>query len=530
MELLGTSIIGFQRGQSDQASGRARQPVTGAWLEPEYVAATPDELNQACSMAASAFPRYSALAPTIRAKFLRAIADGLDQLGEALVERMTSETGLPAGRVNGERGRTSGQLRMFAALLEDGSWVDARIDTAQPDRQPLPKPDVRSLLIPIGPVAVFCAGNFPLAYSVAGGDTASALAAGCPVIVLAHSGHPGTAEMVGTVVLEAARATGMPEGVFSLLYGAGHETGQSLVKHPAMRAVGFTGSRRGGRALMDLAAARPDPIPVYAEMSSVNPVFLLPGAVSERGAALATGLHASITTGAGQFCTKPGLIFAIDDTATKGMLDQLAVLLGETAPAPMLNEGIAANYLVCRDRIASVAGVESTASGPVEPAPFCPAPTMLMQTDAATFLANQGLQDEVFGPAALVVLCPDHAGLLACALVLEGQLTGVIHASDGEWDSAWELCEVVRRFSGRLVANGYPTGVEVCHAMVHGGPWPSTSDGRGTSVGSMAITRFCRAACWQQWPDRLLPPELQNANPTGIQRLLNGVPSREPVV
>ncbi|MEP6704862.1 MAG: aldehyde dehydrogenase family protein, partial [Acidobacteriota bacterium] len=322
MEIIGRSIIGFGRGSTSGDTFTAFNPETGAAVEPEFHSASKDELNHAASLADAARIPYGNLPGKTRAIFLRQIADNIEALGDTLIQRASLETALPNPRFVGERARTCGQLRIFADLLDEGSWVDARVDHAIVDRKPVPKPDVRSLLRPLGPVAVFCASNFPLAYSVAGGDTASALAAGCPVIVVAHTAHPGTAELVGSAIIEAARSAGMPDGVFSLLFAKGYELGQALARHSAIKAVGFTGSRRGGRALMDIAAARPEPIPVYTEMSSVNPTFFLPGAIEERGESLVTGLHAAVTGGAGQFCTKPGLVFLPESDATKNFISQ----------------------------------------------------------------------------------------------------------------------------------------------------------------------------------------------------------------
>ena len=520
MNLAGTSWVGWTRGTGRAVSSRGRDPVTGTELDPAFLAATPAELDRAAALAASAFPLFSAWEPARRAALLRGVADRLEALGDALGERVTAETGLPAARVVSERGRTCAQLRMFAELIDEGSWVDARIERAQPDRRPVPKPDLRSMQVPLGPVAVFCAGNFPLAYSVAGGDTASALAAGCPVIVMAHPGHPGTAELVAGAVVAAAQAAGAPEGVFSLLHGEGWSTGQALVRHPAVRAAGFTGSRAGGRALMDLAAARPDPIPFYAEMSSVNPVFLLPGAVAVRGPALAEGLHQSVTQGAGQFCTKPGLVFLCDQAESARWVSDLARRLGGTAPAPLLNPGIAANYAQRRRALGELNGVAGVAVGGGAPDGIaCAGTPALFRTTAAAFLAEPAMQAEVFGPCTLLVLCDDEAQMRECAASLEGQLTATVHAEPeelGDW------LDWLRPKAGRLIVNGFPTGVEVCHAMVHGGPFPATSDGRTTSVGPQAITRWTRAVCYQNCPGSALPPELRDDNPRGIWRMEDG--------
>jgi len=513
--LSGKSIIGLGRGTGTEAAAPGVNPATGAVLEPAYVGASESDVAQAGDLAGAAFPFYAALSPRKRAGFLRAIATQIEALGAVLAERMTAETALPAGRVEGERGRTCAQLRMFADLIEEGSWADVRIETARPGRAPLPKPDLRSMLMPAGPVAVFCAGNFPLAFAVAGGDTASALAAGCPVIVNAHSGHPGTAELVGLAVLEAARETGMPEGVFSLLYGAGHEVGQALVRHPAVRGVGFTGSRAGGTALMALAAARPVPIPVFAEMSSVNPVFILPHALRERWGAIATGLHGAVTGGVGQFCTKPGLIFVTAGREADQFVAKLGSLIAETPSCAMLNAGIADNFARRRSRLGSIATVQAVAEVEGQQAG-------VFLTSSRAWRMNGVLHEEVFGPSALVVLCEDDADLIQSAEALEGQLTATVHAEAADHDVARALLPVFARKAGRVIHNGFPTGVEVCHAMVHGGPFPATSDGRTTSVGSAAISRWTRAVCFQNVPAALLPAELQDGNPRKLWRLIDG--------
>lgn len=521
--LSGKSIIGFGRGVGVEAAYSGVNPLTGETLEPVYVGALESEVARAGDLAASAFLSYSVLSPRKRAGFLRAVAMHIEALGGDLVERMMAETALASGRVEGERARTCAQLRMFADLIEDGSWADVRIETARPDRAPLPKPDMRSMLIPSGPVVVFCAGNFPLAFSVAGGDVASALAAGCPVIVNAHSGHPGTAELVGLAVVAAARETGMPEGVFSLLYGADYGVGQALVRHPAVRGVGFTGSRAGGTALMAVAAARPVPIPVYAEMSSVNPIFILPHALRERWGAIATGLHGAVTGGAGQFCTKPGVIFVTAGKEADQFVAKLGALINETPSCAMLNAGIAANYAQRRSRLGSMVTVQVVAEGGDQQAG-------VFLTTARAWRKNALLHEEVFGPSTLVVLCENDADLLLSAEAMEGQLTATVHAEAADGDVARALVPVFARKAGRVIHNGFPTGLEVCHATVHGGPFPATSDGRTTSVGTSSITRWTRAVCFQNMPATLLPAELQDGNPRKIWRLVNGERTPLPLV
>ncbi|MGI8604182.1 MAG: aldehyde dehydrogenase (NADP(+)) [Verrucomicrobiales bacterium] len=513
--LLGTSIIGFQRGQGSETAGHSINAATNEQMEPEFKAALPREIDRACRLADQAFPAFAARPAKDRAEFLRSVAVSIQDIGVALLERMILETGLPMARAEAERGRTCAQLKLFADVIEEGSWVDARIETALPDRQPMPKPDLRSMLRPIGPVAVFCPANFPLAYSVAGGDTASAFAAGCPVVVNAHSGHFGTAELVGAAIMRAARETNMPEGTFSLVFGRGHEAGQTLLRHPALCGVGFTGSRRGGRALMDLAAARPVPIPVYAEMSSVNPIFILPGALQERWGVIATGLHASVTTGVGQFCTKPGLVFIPAGKEADQFLDKLESLFSTTQAAPMLNAGIAENFEQGRSRLASLPAVKTVCQGAAGQA-------ALFETTAQTFIENGVLHQEVFGPSTLVILCHGEADMIKCTAAIEGQLTATVHAADADFPTFERLSGILQGKAGRLIWNGYPTGLEVGHATVHGGPYPATSDGRTTSVGSAAIARWVRALGFQNYLPRLLPPELQDENPLNIWRLVNG--------
>jgi alpha-ketoglutaric semialdehyde dehydrogenase len=523
-QLSGMSVIGYARGAGEVSAGQAVHAASGTKLEPAYIAATAEETNQAVELAAAAFPVYSALSGKERGAFLRAIAEQIEGVVDDIAERGTLETGLPDARLRGETARTTGQLRLFAALIEEGSWVDARIERAQPDRVPLPKPDIRSILRPLGPVAVFCASNFPLAFSVAGGDTAAALAAGCPVVVIAHHAHPGVAEIVGQAVLRAALATHMPEGVFSLLYGGGKAVGVPVVQHPAIQAVGFTGSRAGGTALMEAAANRPQPIPVYAEMSSVNPVVLLPGALERGEAALAEAFFNSLTLGVGQFCTNPGLVFLPEG---KGLvfLDRLKQLVGTSMPGTMLTEGIGKAYVEAVEAFAGTPGVETlsrcaapeTGKGPGAPAVFT--------VSVRRFLEEDLLQGEMFGPAALIVQ-GSLEEIEATIPELEGQLTATIHGTEEELAHHSSLVASLANKAGRVIFNGFPTGVEVCHSMVHGGPYPSTSDGRSTSVGTMSIQRFVRAVAYQAFPQSVLAPELQDSNPLGIWRMVDGERTR----
>ncbi len=514
--LLGTSFIGYSRSTGTEPCGSAVQPGTGTKLEPTYLTATPAEVDHAMALAAAAFPVYSNLSGKTRAGFLRAIATEIDAVVDDIVARGQLETALPEPRLRGETARTTGQLRMFANLIEEGSWLDARIDRADPDRKPIPKVDLRSMQRPLGPVAVFCASNFPMAYSVAGGDSASALAAGCPVVVIAHASHPGVAEIVANAVIRASKLTHMPDGVFSVLYGGGRKVGQAVVKHPVTQAVGFTGSRAGGTALMDSAAGRKQPIPVYAEMSSVNPVVILPGALERGEEALAEGFFGSLTLGVGQFCTNPGLVFIPTDQG-ETFLTKLKSLVEAGTPGTMLNASICQSFADSTAAFAATSGVQTlarsaTAAGPGQGAP------VVFAVSISDFLKNETLQGEMFGPATLIVR-GSLEEIQAAIPHLEGQLTASLHASTAELAANANLVHALQMRAGRLIFNGFPTGVEVCNSMVHGGPFPSTSDGRSTSVGTMAIFRFCRAIAWQSFPDAALPAELQEANPLGIKRM-----------
>lgn len=522
MNLSGTSIIGAARATPSAGHDVAINPATGLPLGPVFHHASPADVSRASALAADAFSSFGDTSGAVRAVLLRRIADLVQENTAALVERANLETGLPAARLQGEIGRATGQLRLFAKVAEDGHWVDARIDHADPERQPLPKPDVRSMFRPLGPVVVFSSSNFPFAFSVAGGDTASALAAGCPVIVKAHQGHLGTSELAGLLVQQAVREQGLPEGTFSLLFGPGRVTGIALVTDPLVKAVGFTGSVAGGRALMDAAAARPEPIPVYAEMGSVNPVFLLPAALAERAGAIATGLHGSVTLGSGQFCTNPGLVFVPESAGLDVFLEKLAELISATPVGVMLTPSIGAEYAAATDKTKAIAGVDCLARAQVLAGGAARGNAMLFSTDLATFLANPSLLDEMFGPATLVVRCRDGAGFLAAAAHVPGQLTATVHGTARELAGSGGLLAALEKMAGRVVINGFPTGVEVCHAMNHGGPYPATSDGRSTSVGTRAIHRFARPVCYQDFPDACLPAELRELNPQGILRLVDG--------
>jgi NADP-dependent aldehyde dehydrogenase len=515
VELRGRSLVAGAWTQNEGEPFHGFNPVDGSALESAYCSATSGDLDRAAAAAVEAAPALAAIPARERAGFLRRIADGLDQAAPALIERAMLETALPRPRLTGEVARTSSQLRLFASVVEEGSWVMARIDTADPARTP-PKPDVRSMLRPLGPVAVFGASNFPLAFSVAGGDTASALAAGNPVIVKAHPAHPGTGELAGTIIAEAVAASGLPPGTFSLLFDSGYHIGAALVQHPQIRAVGFTGSFRGGRALMDLAAKRREPIPVYAEMGSTNPVFILPRALRERGEALAAGLHGSFTLGGGQFCTKPGMVFVESKTGAAFTAKLRELTAGGPAFA-LLTGGIAKVY---SERIAE-RGSFRTAAGAAPDFGFG-VQTSLLETGFEAFTAEHSLAEEVFGPTTLLIQCNDTNEMLRAAQELEGHLTATILGTEEDLANYAELLRVLETKVGRVIFNGFPTGVEVCHAMVHGGPYPATSDGRSTSVGSQAIFRFARPVAYQGLPQSALPPTLQDGNPEGILRLRDG--------
>jgi alpha-ketoglutaric semialdehyde dehydrogenase len=522
MQITGDMLIGGRAVRGSNAPLLAFNPSTGEDIPtPAFGSGTADDVAQACELGHAAFDPYRRLPLATRAAFLERIADGIAALGDALTERAHAETGLPKARLEGERGRTVGQLKLFAQEVRQGLWLTATLDSALPERKPLPRSDLRLQKIAIGPVAVFGASNFPLAFSVAGGDTAAALAAGCPVVVKAHGAHLGTSEMVGRVIQQAVKEMGLPEGVFSLIVGAGRTVGEALVAHPAIKAVGFTGSRAGGTALMRIAAQRPEPIPVYAEMSSINPVFLLPQALAARGAAIAQGFVDSLVLGAGQFCTNPGLAIAIDSPALTQFVDTASLALGGKPAQTMLTAGIHAAYEQGAQRLAQTSGVSALAHGQPESGPnqACAA---LFVTDAQTFLAQPALEDEVFGPASTLVRCKDEAQLLAVAEHCAGQLTATIQMDNDDLSAAQRLVTILERKAGRLLVNGFPTGVEVTHAMVHGGPFPATSDSRATSVGTSAIERFLRPVCYQDFPAGLLPEALAENNPLELWRRRNG--------
>jgi alpha-ketoglutaric semialdehyde dehydrogenase len=506
---------------------RAVAAASGEVLEPAFRDASADDVDAAASAAAAAAPAFAAQTRAARSALLRGIADGIVGIGEQLLERAGAETALPRARLETERARTVNQLRLFADLVADGSWVDARIDRAQPSRQPVPRPDLRAMLVPLGPVAVFGSSNFPLAYSVAGGDTASALAAGCPVVVKAHPAHPGTSELVARAVGGAVAAAGLPAGVFAMLHGQGHDVCRALVQHPAIAAVGFTGSPAGGRALCELAAARQRPIPVFAEMGSVNPVFVLASALAQRGAQIGEQLAASALLAAGQFCTSPGMVL-FDAEGGSALEQQLATRLGKAPAGTMVHATVRGNFDRALALVGALGGVQTRAAAPAggTACAATAAASVLFATDAAAVLAHARLREEIFGPAVVVVRCRGIDDMLAVALALDGHLTATVHGTDADLAAHRELLSVLQRKVGRLIWNGVPTGVEVCTAMQHGGPWPASSDPRFTAVGPRAVLRWARPVCFQDMPPGALPEELRDGNPAGIWRTVDGVVGR----
>jgi 2,5-dioxopentanoate dehydrogenase len=527
MEILGRSLVGARHAANGGDAFRAFNPATGEQIGPVFHSATREDMDRAAQLASEAFPAYSRLQPVKKASLLRRIASGIEAAAETIVERANLETALPKPRLQSETTRTCNQLRLFAAVVEEGSWVNARIDRADPQRKPLPKPDVRSMWHALGPVVVFGASNFPLAFSVAGGDTASALAAGNPVIVKAHPAHPGTSELVGHVICDSVREQSLPEGMFSLLFDSGVGVGTALVQHPLIKGGGFTGSIGAGRALMNLAASRPEPIPFYGEMGSTNPVFILPGALSARGTEIATQLHGSITLGGGQFCTKPGMIFLPETDDVAAFMAEFKERVAGSHKFTLLTSGIRGSYQretqsrKARSDLALVAQGDQPSS---EPGYL--AGVEVFQTDVTTLAASPDLGSEVFGPSTLLLHFSGKEQILEAARGLSGHLTATIHGTENDLRDFSELVEILRHKVGRIIFNGYPTGVEVCHAMIHGGPYPASTDSRTTSVGTQAIFRFARPVCYQDFPDAALPAELKNENPLGIWRMVDGEQTR----
>lgn len=527
--IAGYSIVNGESLQTDAGTFAALNPATGETLGPQFYNASIEDLNQAAELAAEAAVSYHQTTGLERAEFLRHIAAGLEAIAPELVARAHAETALSEARLNGELARTSSQLRLFANLLEEGSWVDARIDLADPERKPAPRPDLRSMLRPIGIVAVFGASNFPIAFSVAGGDTASALAAGNPVIVKAHPAHPGTSELVARVIARAVHERSLHRGTFALLFGD-NDLGAALVRHPRIRAVGFTGSFEAGKALMNICASRPDPIPCFTEMSSVNPVFVLPSALRENAAAIATALFDSFTLGVGQFCTKPGLVFLPSNEDGDAFVADLQRLVEKAGSHPMLTDYISQRYRVRVHHRTSKPAVRALAQASApDNIGGCSVVPAVFEIDACEFLKDPELTAEIFGPSTLIIRFESRDEMLALANHLEGQLTATIHGSERDLVDYPDLLGVLESKAGRLIVNGFPTGVEVTHAMVHGGPFPATSDSRFTSVGALAIHRWVRPVCYQNFPQSCLLDELKDHNPFGIIRKINGTMTRDAV-
>jgi alpha-ketoglutaric semialdehyde dehydrogenase len=520
MSITGQLLIGGAGVRGQNGEFRAIDAQSGEPFGIAFGGATREDLDAACALADDAFDRYRETTLEARAVFLETIGHNIMALGDQLISRCMAETGLPRARIEGERARTVGQLALFASVVRSGDFLDARIDPALPGRTPLPRVDLRMRNIAIGPVAVFGASNFPLAFSVAGGDTAAAFAAGCPVIVKAHSAHPGTSELVGLAIAQAVRECGLPQGVFSLLFDSGRSIGQALVADRRVKAVGFTGSRAGGMALLKIAHNRPEPVPVYAEMSSINPVILLAGALAERADAIAQQFVTSLTLGAGQFCTNPGLVLAVDGDALRAFERAAAAALASVPAATMLTPGIHAAYRAGVERLRGHVDVELLAEGAA--GGRYDAPGALFATSADAFAAQPALREEMFGPASLVVRCADAGGLLRLIKSLEGQLTTAVHLNDADHDALRALLPTLENKAGRILVNGFGTGVEVGHAMIHGGPFPATSDTRSTSVGSRAIERFLRPVSYQDLPSTLLPAALRSDNPLGVAQRIDG--------
>lgn len=524
--MTGKNIIGQALSGSGKEVFYGINPATGQQLEPAFYEATEEEINSAIEKAVEAFQTYRLVNGKNKAAFLEMIADEIIALGDDLIKRGMEETGLPEARLNGERGRTVGQLKLFAALLREGSWVGARIDLADPDRKPLPKPDVRSMQRALGPAGVFGASNFPFAFSVAGGDTVSALAAGCPVVFKAHPAHPGVCELVGLAIQRAVKKSGMPEGTFSMVNGRSTDVGMALVRHPGITAIGFTGSFRGGKALFDEANKRPIPIPVYAEMGSTNPVFILPDALKERKEKIAQDLAAAVTLGVGQFCTNPGLVFIPNSDDGSKFKEALASSIKGTNAGVMLTAGIQGSFQKGIEKLRAAKGVEVLAQGPAGGS-GSHGTAHLLHASIKSFLNDHTLEEEVFGPSTLAITADTKAEILQAAKNLGGHITATLHATDKDLVEYGELISILEQKVGRVIINGYPTGVEVCHSMVHGGPFPATTDSRTTSVGTGAITRFTRPVAYQNFPTPLLPAELQDGNPLKVFRLVNGEWSKD---
>ena len=526
--ISGKNYVGNQASAQGPITFHSFDPKTNSenpWL---FYEANDKEIDEAVKLAAEAFQIFQNITGKKKALFLRAIADEMEALGDDLIEVYMTESGLPEGRARGERGRTMGQLRMFADLVEKGEWVEASVDTALPDRTPIPKPDIRKMLHPLGPIVVFGSSNFPFAYSTAGGDTASALAAGCPVIVKSHPMHAGTGELVASAILKSAKDTGMPNGVFSNLNSNSYHVGKALVQHPGVKGVGFTGSIAGGTALFKMAAEREEPIPVFAEMGSINPVVALPSSLEKKGDYWADQYANSITLGVGQFCTCPGLILGLKSPSLDVFAEALGNALGQKEPGVMLHPNIYQNFKKGKETLSAQTGT-SVVADITEDVPPNVAQQRLLTVDGDTFLANPTLHQEVFGPFSIIVQADDASELETIIRELEGQLTGTILGEENELKEHSGVVEALKDRVGRLIFNGVPTGVEVCPSMVHGGPFPASTDSRFTAVGIHAIKRWARPVAYQSWPDNELPDALKNSNPLGISRLINGETSDKPI-
>ncbi len=528
MTLHGQNIIA---GTPAAASGnpfRALNPTTHTELEPTYGEASSADVDAALKAADAAFDALRKATPEMRARLLEAVAEGILALGDDLLDRAHAETALPMARLQGERARAVGQCRLFAGLIREGSWASPSIDRALPDRQPLSKPDVRRVMQPIGPVVVFGASNFPFAIGVVGTDTLSALAAGCPVVVKGHPAHPGTCEMLADAVYGALAGLNLPAGCFSLLHGKGNEIGTALVKHPLAQAVAFTGSLKGGRALFDHAVSRAVPIPFYGEMGSVNPVFVLPGAMAERAERIAEGYVQSVTLGVGQFCTNPAVVLGIGGVELDTFVNAAGAAATKWAPASMLHPGISAAYDQGTAAITNTSGVSLAGQSSAEASVAATeASCIIYKTSIETLEAHEHLQREVFGPCSIVGACRDREAMLRFARQLEGQLTASIHGTTEDLLEYGELVHILERKVGRIIFNGFPTGIEVCPSMHHGGPYPAATHSFFTSIGTGSIYRFVRPVCYQGFPDEALPELIKNFNTRGCTRLIDGVLTKE---
>jgi len=523
MTITGHHLIAGLEVAANGPAFRGINPATGAALEPAFADASEANADAALRAADAAFDGLRLAPPEQRAALLETIAEEIMALGDALLERAHAETALPMARCTGERGRAVGQCKLFASLIRDHSWAEARIDHAIPERQPLPKPDVRRVMLPIGPVVVFGASNFPFAISVAGTDTLCALAAGCPVVVKAHPAHPGTCEMIGRAIVAALVKTGLPPGSFSLLQGSGTEIGIALVKHPLTQAVAFTGSLRGGRALMDVAAARPNPIPFYGEMGSVNPVFVLPGALKERAAKMAEGYIGSVTMGVGQFCTNPAVVIGLDSPELNSFVSTAAEHAAKVAPQSMLHSGICKAYDSGTAAWRDISGLNlaGESAAPTQPE-ASQAACRIFTTTLDVLEENEELKREVFGPCSIIAAGQSKEAVLRYASALEGQLTAAIHGTEQDLEEYAPLIRILERKVGRIIFNGFGTGIEVCSSMHHGGPYPAASHSFFTSIGTASIYRFVRPVCYQGFPDAALPEALQAKNPRQSWRLIDG--------